>query len=225
MLIFNEISKDIYSMQAKIQSNDHKEIRLAILFSGNGSNLENLVNHQSAMQNELSAQGINAHFVLAISNNKNAYGIERCARLGLRCEVIEHRDFATRLEFENALSDALARNRIDIVVLAGFMRILGAKIVQDFTFINIHPSFLPLHKGAHAIKDSFEGAEDFGGVSVHWVSEELDSGAIIAQEKVYKQSGENLESFEKRIHELEYKLYPKALICAIKEYAKNLDEK
>lgn len=189
--------------------------KLAILFSGNGSNLQNLLEQRSTIQAALAPHGIAPEFALAVSNNPAAYGITRCQKLGLECRVIAHAEFATRAEFERALSQNLRAASIDFVVLAGFMRILSAEFVQEFRAINIHPSFLPLHKGAHAIADSYAGAESFGGVSVHWVSAELDSGAIILQEKLPKIAGESLEDFERRIHELEYTLYPQALILAL----------
>lgn len=193
------------------------QVRVAILFSGSGSNLENIIAQKHAITAALRPYHLAPHIALAISNNPNAYGITRCKRLGLECKVIDHRDFGSRALFEHNLAQALESYKIDLVVLAGFMRILGEEFVEKFRAINIHPSFLPLYKGAHAIADSFNGAESFGGVSVHWVSEELDSGAIIMQEKLPKIAGESLQDFESRIHALEHKLYPKAIIEAIIE--------
>lgn len=195
-----------------------RNINIALLFSGNGSNLENIVRYfrQDSVKRELESLKINADFALAICNKKEAFGITRCQNLGLECEILSHRDFATRLEFDNALLDILRKREIDLVILAGFMRILGEEIVSQIRAINIHPSFLPLHKGANAIKDSYLSSEDFGGVSVHWVSKELDSGEIILQEKLPKIKGESMEDFEKRIHALEYTIYPKAIISALK---------
>lgn len=195
-----------------------RNINIALLFSGNGSNLENIVRYfrQDSIKSELESLKIQANFTLAICNKKEAFGITRCQNLGLECEILSHKDFATRLEFDRALLDILHKKEIDLVILAGFMRILGEEIVSKIHAINIHPSFLPLHKGANAIKDSYFSNEDFGGVSVHWVSKELDSGEIILQEKLPKIKGESMEDFEKRIHALEYTIYPKAIISALK---------
>lgn len=195
-----------------------RNINIALLFSGNGSNLENIVRYfrQDSVKSKLESLKIQANFTLAICNKKEAFGITRCQNLGLECEILSHKDFATRLEFDNALLDILHKREIDLVILAGFMRILGERIVSKIHAINIHPSFLPLHKGANAIKDSYLSSEDFGGVSVHWVSKELDSGEIILQEKLPKIKGESMEDFEKRIHALEYTIYPKAIISALK---------
>ena len=191
--------------------------KIAILFSGNGSNLQNLLEQRGSIQAALAPHGIVPEFVLGVSNNPSAYGITRCENFGLEVQVLPHGAFAHRAAFEAALSEILVRYGVEFVVLAGFMRILGAEFVRKFRTINIHPSFLPLYKGAHAIADSYAGAEEFGGVSVHWVSEELDSGRIILQEKLPKITGESLEDFEHRIHQLEYTLYPKALIYALCE--------
>lgn len=192
-------------------------INIAILFSGNGSNLENIITHfrQDSVLSELESSGICANFSLGVCNKKEAFGITRCQTLGLKCEILPHSDFALRNDFDNALSKILRDRNINLVILAGFMRILGGEFVREFRTINIHPSFLPLHKGATAIKDSYDSSEDFGGVSVHWVSEELDSGEIICQEKLPKIPSESLQDFENRIHALEYVLYPKAIKTAL----------
>lgn len=212
------IDNDFASDKADLVAN----VNIALLFSGNGSNLENIVNYfrQDSAKSELKSLKIQANFALAICNKKEVFGITRCKNLGLECKILAHRDFATRLEFDNALLDILRKNKIDLVILAGFMRILGDEIVSKIHAINIHPSFLPLHKGANAIKDSYFSNEDFGGVSVHWVSKELDSGEIILQERLPKIKGESVEDFEKRIHALEYAIYPKAIISALKTISK-----
>lgn len=204
------------STSTKTDTQNLSIIRIAILFSGNGSNLENIVRYFSKTdtknaQKSSQAKSIRVKFPIAICNKKEAYGITRCQNLGIKYRILPHTDFANRIDFDRALADILRDESIDLVVLAGFMRILGSEFVREFQVINIHPSFLPLHKGANAIKDSYDSSEDFGGVSVHWVSEELDAGEIILQEKLPKIVGESLESFESRIHALEYALYPKAL--------------
>lgn len=195
-----------------------KHINIALLFSGNGSNLENIIRYfrQDSAKSELESLKIQANFTLAICNKQEAFGISRCQNLGLECKILAHKDFATRAEFDSALLDILRKAEIDLVILAGFMRILGSEIVSQIRAINIHPSFLPLHKGANAIKDSYLSSDDFGGVSVHWVSKELDSGEIILQERLPKIKGESMGDFEKRIHALEYAIYPKAIISALK---------
>lgn len=152
---------------------------------------------------------------LTLCNNPTAYGITRAQKLGIKCQILPHKNFASREAFDEAMAQSLCAHHIEYIFLAGFMRILTPAFIQKFSIINIHPSFLPEHKGAQGIKDSFYSHAHYGGVSVHWVSEELDSGEIILQEKVAKIPNESLEDFERRIHECEYALYPRAILYAL----------
>ena len=188
-----------------------REARLAILFSGNGSNLENIYRK---MQNLIiDSAKIKLNFALAVSSKESAFGVTRCKNLGLKCEVVDYKK--NKENFFPKIMQILRNAQIDLVILAGFMRILPPEFNAHFRAINIHPSILPLFKGANAIKESFESDMKIAGVSVHFVSDELDGGALIAQDIIYKIEGESLESFERRIHELEYEIYPKAIIKAI----------
>lgn len=189
-------------------------IKCAILFSGHGSNMQNLIEslHNQSFSHKQGHARI--EIALTLCNNKNAYGITRAHHLGIPCELLPHRDYASRESYDEALARALEKAGVEYVFLAGFMRILGATFTRKFKTINIHPSFLPAHKGAHAISDSY-AAGSGGGVSVHWVNEELDSGEIILQERLEKTPSESLESFESRIHNLEYRLYPRAILHAL----------
>ncbi|EKR5468720.1 phosphoribosylglycinamide formyltransferase [Campylobacter upsaliensis] len=182
-------------------------IKLAILFSGNGSNLENLLAklHQKTFnQNRFEV-------VLCLCNKKDAYGIERARKFGLESVIIEHKDFKSREEFDEALVKKIKESGADLTILAGFMRILSPVFTQNIKAINLHPSLLPLFKGANAIKESYESDMKVAGVSVHWVSEELDGGKIIAQ-KAFEKKNLNFEEFEKQIHALEYELLPQSVI-------------
>ncbi len=192
-------------------------INIAILFSGNGSNLENIVRFlgQASTKQWLDSKHISLHIAIALCNNPNAYGVQRCKNLQIPCVIINHKDYATREAFDEAMIQELESKKIDLVILAGFMRVLSERFINRFRAINIHPSFLPFYKGAKAIQESFYGAQDFGGVSVHWVSLEVDCGEIILQEKLPKIPNESLQEFEARIHALEYELYPKAILQAL----------
>lgn len=196
-----------------------KTFKIFILFSGNGSNLENLyINLEGKEITGDSGESAKIEFIGALSNNLEAYGITRCHELGIPVITLPHTDYPNREEYDMALLKALFLYEPDLIVLCGFMRILTPKFVNAYPCINIHPSFLPYHKGAHAIKDSFEDKEaNFGGVSIHYVNEELDGGEIVLQEKLSKAPFRDLEAFEKAIHQLEYKLYPQALLKVIKE--------
>ena len=176
--------------------------KIVILFSGNGTNLQNIAKklHNKSLI-----------IAKAITNNPKAKGIIRAKRFGIEVEVIDHTTFASREEFDKALVAAIKEVEPDLVVLAGFMRILTPIFTDAITnAINIHPSLLPLFKGAKAIERSFASDMKVAGVTVHWVSAELDGGKIIDQACFHRED-ESLEEFEAKIHALEYDLYPKVI--------------
>ncbi|EPO4042485.1 phosphoribosylglycinamide formyltransferase [Campylobacter upsaliensis] len=182
-------------------------IKLAILFSGNGSNLENLLTklHQKTFGKTY------FEVVLCLCNKRDAYGIERARKFGLESVIIEHKDFKSREEFDEVLVKKIKESGANLTILAGFMRILSPVFTQNVKAINLHPSLLPLFKGANAIKESFESDMKVAGVSVHWVSEELDGGKIITQ-KAFEKKNLSFEEFEAQIHALEYELLPQSVI-------------
>lgn len=183
-------------------------VKLAILFSGNGSNLENLLqklHHKRFKNNEFEV-------VLCLCNNKNAFGIKRARKFGLESIVVEHKNFPTREAFDSELVRLIKQSGADLTILAGFMRILSPIFTQNVKAINLHPSLLPLFKGANAIKESFESDMKVAGVSIHYVNEELDGGQIIAQKAFEKTPQMSLTDFEAQIHALEYELLPKTII-------------
>lgn len=187
--------------------------RIAILFSGEGSNLERLLKQ---LHNNI-FNSVKLEVALTITNNPKAGGIEKSRRYGIEPLIIDHTKFKTRELFDQAVVNEILDANIDLTILAGFMRILTPVFTKNVKAINLHPSLLPLFKGANAIKDSYEANTENGGVSVHWVNEELDGGAIIAQEILKKEKEMSFEDFEKRIHEIEHKLLPKTvvdLLCA-----------
>ncbi len=175
--------------------------RIVVLFSGEGTNLENIAK-------ELAGR---VKIAKAITNNPAAGGIRRAQRLGIPVEVIDHREFASREAFDARLVEAIEEARPDLVVLAGFMRILTPLFTRRIRAVNIHPSLLPLFKGARAIERSFKSDMKVAGVTIHWVTEELDSGAIIEQGCFHKDD-EDLATFTQKIHQLEYRLYPKTIL-------------
>ncbi|WP_299549491.1 phosphoribosylglycinamide formyltransferase [uncultured Helicobacter sp.] len=214
--------------------------RVAILFSGNGSNLEALIkslhNKSFCVQQGVNWQGEAKEFliggitksfveceecikeafkvevVLALSNKKDAYGLVRAKSLGIHTQILESSAFKDRVEFDKELVAILKPLKLDLCVLAGFMRILTPIFTNAIKAINIHPSLLPLFKGAHGIVESYQSQMKLGGVSVHYVSSELDSGEIIAQGILIKKEKESLESYEERVHRLEHYLYPLAVL-------------
>lgn len=200
-----------------------KKINLVILFSGNGGNMENIILRLHQKQIQILKQNVEICVTAALSNKKTAYGLKRLEGLNAKYSekitplILEHQNFDTREEYDKELAMILQEYKPDIVVLAGFMRILSPFFVNQFQIINIHPSLLPKYKGAHAIKDSFESGDREVGVSVHWVDEGLDSGRIILQASRLRQENEEFEFFEDQLHRIEHELYPKAIIKAIEE--------
>ena len=182
--------------------------KIAVLFSGSGSNLEAIL---KKVHNQI-FNGIKIEVCLCICNKPGAYGIERAKKFGLDTTIIESAKFANREEFDAAVVEQILKSGAELTVLAGFMRILTPIFTSKIKAINLHPSILPLFKGAHAIKESFESDMKVGGVSVHWVSEELDGGAIIAQRAFEKRAGMSLEAYEAKIHEIEHELLPQVVV-------------
>ncbi len=154
----------------------------------------------------------NIEVVATITNNKEAKGIEKLKPFDIPVNIISHKEFNSREEFDQELVNRINYYKPDLVVLAGFMRILTPVFTQNIKAINLHPSMLPLFKGAKAIEQSFEHPELPAGISVHWVSEELDGGSVIAQKELVRIQDEEFESFKNRIHLLEYELLPQTVI-------------
>ncbi|AXP09094.1 phosphoribosylglycinamide formyltransferase [Campylobacter hepaticus] len=182
-------------------------IKLAVLFSGNGSNLENILEklHQKTI-------GENTYeVVLCLCNNKNAFGIQRAKKYNLESVIIDHKNYKTREDFDRILVQKIKESEVDLTVLAGFMRILSPVFTKEIKAINLHPSLLPLFKGAHAIKQSYESDMKIAGVSVHWVNEVLDSGEIIDQ-KAFEKQDLSFEEFKAKIHALEHEILPLSII-------------
>jgi phosphoribosylglycinamide formyltransferase-1 len=175
--------------------------KIIILFSGEGKNLHNIIKKLHPHECEV---------VCAITNKADAKGLKEL-HVSVKSEVLEHTKFSSREEYDKALVTLIQSYKADLVVLAGFMRILTPVFTQNIKAINLHPSLLPKHKGANAIQESFESSDKEAGISVHWVSEKLDGGEIIAQKSFIKSKDETLESFTCKIKELEYQLLPETI--------------
>ncbi len=184
--------------------------RIAILVSGNGTNMENILQH-------IRDGKIAAEAELVLSDNPQAYALRRAEKFNVECVVVDRKKFDSKESFEAEIRRHLDRKKIDYILLAGFMRILSADFVKAYQrrIINVHPSFLPHFPGAHSIRDAFEHKEKLSktgtGVTVHFVTEAVDAGPPILQEKVPIHKEDTLETLEKRIHEKEYELYLKAI--------------
>ena len=182
--------------------------KIAVLFSGSGSNLEKIL--EAVHGRSFSTCRIEV--ACLICNKKDAYGIQRAKKYGLETTIIEHTNYEDRESFDKKMVEVIKASGAELVVLAGFMRILTSEFTQNVNAINLHPSLLPLFKGAHAIKESYNSQMKVGGISVHYVNEELDAGEIIAQECFKKEKNMSFEEFEEKIHALEHILLPKTII-------------
>lgn len=181
--------------------------KIIILFSGEGSNLQNLIEQLHNKHCEV---------IRAITNRPDAEGITKAKALDVSVSVIDHTQFESREAFDAVLVEHINAYAPDLVVMAGFMRILTPVFTLHVKAINLHPSLLPKFKGAKAIERSFQSDERQGGVSVHWVSSELDGGAVIAQRAFDKAADESLESFTCKIRDIEHTLLPETIIELLK---------
>ncbi|WP_448153504.1 phosphoribosylglycinamide formyltransferase [Bosea minatitlanensis] len=181
--------------------------RVGVLISGRGSNMVSLA---EAAQ----APDYPAEIALVVSNIPNVAGLERARGFGIATATVDHRPFGKDREaFEQAVDELLRLNRIEIVVLAGFMRILTPWFVKRWEgrMINIHPSLLPLFKGTHTHRQALEAGVAEHGCSVHFVVPELDAGPVILQAKVPVLPGDDEDRLAQRVLVEEHKLYPAAL--------------
>ena len=178
----------------------------AVFVSGNGTNMENLI--KAAKDGRLQAEP-----ALVICDQPAAPAIEKAERLGVPVCVVERKNFNSKEEFEAGIIRGLEAKKIEWIALAGFMRILSSDFVRRYhgKIINVHPALLPSFPGAHAIRDAFEAKVKETGVTVHFVDEGVDTGPVILQKKIAVNPGESLESFEEKIHKIEYEIYPEAL--------------
>ena len=182
--------------------------KIVILFSGRGSNVENLI---TKLQEFKLPDGSTIEIAACITNKPDALGIEKVKKHHIPVEIIDHKLYDSRESFDQKLVETIETLDYDLVVMAGFMRILTPIFTARIKAINIHPSMLPQHKGAKAIEQSFESSDSYGGASVHWVTQELDAGEVILQKSFDKASDDTFESFKEKVHTIEYEIFPEAV--------------
>ena len=178
-------------------------LRIAVLISGSGSNLQ-------ALLDAVADGEIAGRIVRVISNRAEAGGLERARRAGVEAEVLPHGDYPDRETYDAALAARLATVNPDLVVLAGFMRILTDGFVKAFQgrLVNIHPSLLPAYRGLHTHARALQAGDREHGCSVHYVIPALDAGPVIAQASLPVRRTDTPESLETRVRTLEHRLYP-----------------
>jgi len=177
--------------------------RLAILISGRGSNLQAFID--ACASGELAAQ-----ISVVISNNPGAAGLQRAASAGLVTRCIDHRDYSSREEFDQALVHELLAHAVDLVVLAGFMRILTPVLIEPFIgrLLNIHPSLLPKYPGLHTHQRALDSGDTEAGATVHFVTPQLDGGPPVLQARVPVLPDDTADTLAARVSTLEHAIYP-----------------
>ncbi|XP_046579510.1 LOW QUALITY PROTEIN: trifunctional purine biosynthetic protein adenosine-3-like [Haliotis rubra] len=197
--------------------------RVGVLISGSGTNLQALLDHTRDVTNSSAAE-----IVLVISNKAGVQGLSRAEKAGIKTKVISHKDYKGREEFDEALHQGLTAAGVEIVCLAGFMRILTGGFVRKWTgrMLNVHPSLLPSFKGSDAHKQVLASGVRISGCSVHFVAEEVDAGAILVQESVPVYPGDTETSLSERVKRKEHKAFPQALeIVATQQVSLSSDGK
>ena len=175
----------------------------AVFISGRGSNLKSLINH-SKKKNSL------FKIILVISNNPDAKGLKHASKSKIKIYRIK---FKKKSNFENSSLKLLKKYKIDIVCLAGFMKILSGNFIKKFSkpILNIHPSLLPKYKGLNTHERAIKNKDKFAGASIHKVKEKIDSGKVILQKKVKILKSDNVKSLKKKVLKIEHEIYPKAI--------------
>jgi phosphoribosylglycinamide formyltransferase 1 len=190
-----------------VAANPAAKKRVAVLISGRGSNM-------AALIDAAKADDYPAAIVLVLSNRPDAFGLSRAREAGIETAIVDHRQFGEdRAAFERALDAQLREHRIDLVCLAGFMRLFTPAFVRQWNgrMLNIHPALLPQFKGLDTHRRALEAGAKRHGATVHFVVPEMDSGPIVAQESVPVLEGDTEETLAYRVLEVEHRIYPRAL--------------
>lgn len=184
---------------------------LGVLISGRGTNLQSILD-------AVAAGTLDAAVAVVISNRADAAGLERAHRAGVETRVLDHRAHASREDYDAALVKALGAHGVDVVCLAGFMRVLSPAFIDAFRhrILNIHPALLPAFPGTNAPYQAWEHGVKVTGATAHLVDESLDGGPIVRQEAVSVHAGDTPESLAARILEVEHRIYPAAIADVLK---------
>ena len=185
-----------------------KKFKIAVFVSGNGSNLQALIDVSKNLNCPYKIE-------LVFSNKSNVYALKRASQNNIPTLTLDHKNFKTRQEFDLNLSNNLKKIDFDLIVLAGFMRILGREFIKKYEnkIINLHPSLLPKYPGLNTHEKVLENKDKFHGATVHMVDEGLDTGKIIGFSKFKVENYDNYDSLLAKTHEIEHKLLPQ--ICSL----------
>ena len=181
-------------------------LNIAILASGSGSNAQ-------AMIDKAAAGVLDVNICCIVCNRPGAGVIERARKAGVTCVVLDHKEFADRESFDLAVVQTLQDHGAQLIVLAGYMRMLSTAFLEAFSgrVINIHPALLPSFPGVHGGSDACEYGVKISGCTVHFVEEKMDSGPVIIQAAVPVNPGEEVDDLMQRIHAMEHRIYPQAI--------------
>jgi len=193
-------------VQVLSSDNTEARCRVVVLISGNGSNLQAIIDHCSGGK-------IPAELVGVVSNMPSAFGLERARLAGIEAHCLNHREFISRAAFDEALTTVVEDLRPDLVALAGFMRILSPAFVDQFAgrLMNIHPSLLPDYPGLDTHRRAIADGAREHGATVHFVTQDLDAGPVIIQGRVEVLEDDSEHTLAARVHEVEHRIYPEAV--------------
>ncbi len=187
-------------------NNSAPALPIVVLLSGSGSNLQAIIDR-------ITEGKLNARIMAVISNKADAYGLQRAQQAGIPTEVIEHHQFDSRESFDTQLIKTIDKYQPELIVLAGFMRILTDEFVNHYygKMINIHPSLLPKYRGLHTHRRALEAGDKEHGLSIHFVSSELDGGPVILQKSVPVMTGDTEQILSQRVLTEEHNAYPQVI--------------
>lgn len=177
-------------------------LKLAVLISGNGSNLQAII--------DAIAQGLAAEIAIVISDKEQAFGLERAKKAGIPTKIFTAANYQNRDAFDRAIQESIESYQVDLIILAGYMRILGSEFVNAFPnrILNIHPALLPKYPGLKTYEAVLAAKEQKHGTTVHIVTRDLDSGPILAQAETNIETNETIETLKAKVQKLEHQLYP-----------------
>jgi phosphoribosylglycinamide formyltransferase-1 len=184
-------------------SQERKPIRLGVLISGSGTNLQAIIDR-------IAAGALDAEVAIVISSRPSAYGLKRAEAAGIQTMSLSKEVYADPITADEVIASTLVREKVDYVIMAGYMRMVHAPILRTFEnrVVNLHPALLPSFKGAHAIQDAFDYGVKVTGVTVHFADDKYDCGPIIAQRALPVREDWDVDTLEAHIHEIEHELYP-----------------
>ena len=185
-------------------------MRIIVFFSGTGTNLKSILEHQKKYNYEVCS---------CFTNNPIAGGIGFCNEYKIDCKIIDHKNFNDREKYDGLINSYLENLNPDLIVLAGYMRIMSKSLVDNWEgqIINIHPSLLPKYPGLHTHQRALEAKDKVHGSTIHFVTSELDSGPIIRQESFEIEPSDNEESLINKVKNLEHKIYPETISFLVKQ--------